>query len=157
MLKNPLIKNVLSSLAIAGFGFLLLNVAFIFDWLLQSLIIRLIRYFTPVDFQANFQWFPPVMQGVFVIVIGIISWFVFKSKFGTLYKAIYMTVPLAVVLVISGILLYRWPIAVYSFGTLFTFGLLYYFYRTKKPWLYYYTVLLVSTTLLIFTLSGGEI
>ena len=97
------------------------------------------------------------MHGSFVVIIGIISWFVFKSKLKEIYKAIYMTVPLAVVFVTIGIFLFQWPIAVYLLGTLFGIGALYYFYRTKQHWIYYYTLILVGLTLAIFTLLGGEI
>jgi len=103
MFKNPIVKNILSVVAVAVFGFILLNLAFIFDFLVQSLVIGLIKLFIPVvDLMTNFQWLPPAMHGLFVVIIGIISWLVFRSKLGTLYKAIYMTVPLAVVLVTIG-------------------------------------------------------
>ena len=85
MFKNPIVKNILSVVAVAVFGFILLNLAFILDFLIQSSMIGLIKLFTPVNFETNFQWLPPVMHGLFVVIIGIISWFVFQSKLGTLY------------------------------------------------------------------------
>ena len=157
MFKNPIVKNILSAVAVAVFGFILLNLAFMFDFLVQSLVIGLIKLFTPVDLMTNFQWLPPAMHGLFVVIISIISWFVFRSKLGTLYKAIYMTVPLAVVFVTLGIFFYRWPIVSFSLGGLFGIGVLYYFYRTKQPWLYYYTVILVGFTMLLVGLLGVEI
>lgn len=36
-------------------------------------------------------------------------------------------------------------------------GLLTYFWHTRQPWLYSYTVILVAAVLSIFFLSGGEI
>jgi len=68
-----------------------------------------------------------------------------------------MTVPTAVVLVTIGILLYSLPVVPYIVGAILTVGVLFYFYRTKEPWLYYYSVILVAITLMIFTLMGGEI
>lgn len=68
-----------------------------------------------------------------------------------------MTVPLAVVLISLGIFFYRWPVVVYLSGGLFSISVLYYFHRTRQPWLYYYTLILVNITLAIFTLLGGEI
>ena len=68
-----------------------------------------------------------------------------------------MTVPLAVVFVTIGIFLYRWSAAAYSLGGLFGAGVLYYLYRAKQPWIYYYTVMLVGLVLAIFSLAGGEI
>lgn len=157
MFKNPMVKNILSALAVAGFGFILLNFTFIFDFLLHSLVIGLIKLFIPINPMITYYWFPPMMHALFVVVIGLISWLIFRSKLGVLYKAIYMTVPSAVVFVTLGMFLYRWPVAAYSIGSLCGIGILFYFYRTKQPWLYYYSVILVALALAIFSLSGGEI
>ena len=157
MFKKPIVKNVLSAVAVAIFGFILLNLTFIFDFLIQSLVDSVIKLFTPADINMDWSWFPPVKHAVFVVIIGLISWFVFRSKLGMFYKAIYMTVPLAVVFVTLGMFLYHWPIAAYSLGGLFGIGVLYYFYRTKQPWLYYYTVILIGLVMLLVGLLGVEI
>ena len=157
MFKNPVVKNILSAVAVAGLGFILLGLTFIFDFLFQSLVDGIIKLFTIADINMTWHWFPPVKHAVFVMIIGLISLPIFRSKLGVLHKAIYMTVPLAVVFVTLGIFLYRWPIAVYSLGSLLGIGIFYYFYRNKQPWIYYYTVILVGLTLVIFTLLGGEI
>ena len=157
MFKNPIVKNILSAVAVAGFGFILLNLTFLFDFLFQSLVDAIVTLFTPVNFNMAWNWFPPVKHALFVGVIGVISWFVFRSKLGVLYKAIFMTVPLAVVFATLGIFLYRWPVAAYSIGSLLGIGVLYYFYRTKQPWLYYYTVILIGITMLLVGLLGVEI
>jgi hypothetical protein len=68
-----------------------------------------------------------------------------------------MTVPTAVALATIGIFLYRWPVVAFSTGGLFSVGVLCSFYRTKQPWIYYYTVILVATTLAIMTFLGVEI
>lgn len=157
MIKNPVLKNILSAAAVAGFGFILLNIAFIFDFIFQSLIIGTVKFFTAGDPSMELFWFPPMLHILFVIVIGLISWFVFKSKLRPLFKAIYMTVPLAVVFVTIEIFLYRWPMAVFSLSGLFGAGILYYLYRAKQLWIYYYTVILVGIVLTVFSLAGGEI
>jgi len=131
-LKKPLAKNILSTLAVVIFGFILLNLTFLFDFLFQSSIIGFIKLFTPVDLMGNFHWFPPVMHILFMIVIGLISWFVFKSKLGALYKAIFMTVPLAVVFVTMGMFLGQWPTVVYSIGGLLFIGILFYFFAPRN-------------------------
>lgn len=156
MLKNPILKNILSAVAVAGFGFILLGLTFIFDALFQSLTDGVIQLFTTADINMAWGWYPSVKHATFVVVIGLISLPIFWSKLSTLYKAIYMSVPLAVVFVTLGMFLYRWPVAVYSLGSLFSIGVLYYFYRAKQPWLYFYTVILVGLVLAIFTISGGE-
>jgi hypothetical protein len=156
-LEKPIVKNLLSALAIAVFGFILLNLTFLFDALYQGIIRGIIGIFIPLRPELELRWFPPLMHFSFVVIIGIVSWFIFKSRLKEIYKAIYMTVPVAVVLATVGMFLYRWQILSYSIGSLFCIGTLYYFYRTKQPWLYYYTVVLVGLTMGIFTLLGGEI
>jgi len=157
LLEKPWVKNILSAIAVAIFGLILLNLTFIFDALYQGLIRRIVGLFISLDPDMRLYWFPPLMHGSFVVIIGLISWFVFRSKLKMLYKAVYMTVPVAVVLVTLGIFLYGWPIVLYSVGSLLCICTLYYFFRTKQPWLYYYTVVLVGLTLAIYTLLGGEI
>lgn len=155
--RNKFVKNILSAIAVAIFGFILLNLTFIFDFLFQSLIDGVIKLFTPADINMAWHWFPPMKHAMFVVIIGLISWFVFKSKLKVLYKAIYMTVPLAVVFATIGIFFYRWQIAVYSLGGLFGVGVLYYLYKTKQPWLYYYTLILIGIVMLLVRLLGVEI
>ena len=136
---------------------MLLGFMFLLDFLFQSLVDGVVRFFTPDDFNMAWHWFPPTKHAMFVVVIGLISWPIFRSKLHTLYKAIYMTVPLAVVFVTAGIFLYRWPVLPYLVGALLTAGVLFYLYRTKRPWLYFYTVILVALSLMILTLLGVEI
>ena len=155
MFKNPYVKNVLLALAVAVFGFVLLNLTFLFNFL----VFKLIGFFVSDEFVAThqWQWFPIMRHALFLVLIGFISWPIFLSKLGTLYKAIYMTVPVAVLLANIGIFLYEWPVVPYVVGGVCILVVLYYFYRTKQPWLYYYSAILVALTLMVFTLLGGEI
>lgn len=156
-LHNQKVKNILSALAVAIFGFILLNITFLFDAGFQKFIDAIIGFFTPVDVNMAWNWYPPLKHGLFVILIVLISWFIFKTKLGMLYKAIYMSVPVAVVLATIGIFFYQWPIIPFLLGAFFCIGVIYYLYRTKQPWLYYFTVIFWAIVLAIFTLSGGEI
>ncbi|MFA6410045.1 MAG: hypothetical protein WCW26_00505 [Candidatus Buchananbacteria bacterium] len=152
-----MVKNVLSAAAVPIFGFILLNFTFIFNAIFQGIIRGLFRLFAPLEPNMDIYWFPPSTRILFAAIILLISWFIFRSKLKVIYKAIYLVVPITVILVTAGIFLYHWPIISYSFGGLFCAGILYYLYRTKQSWLYYYTVLLVGLVLLIFNLLGGEI
>ncbi len=157
MLKNPHVKNVLSALVVAIFGFILLNLTFLLDFFFQNLVDRFIKFFIPHNLNMSNSWFPLMKHAMFVVIIGLISWYIFRSKLGLLYKAIYMTVPVVVVLATFGIFLYHWPLIAISVGSLLTVGTLYYFHRTKQSWLYYFSVIIVPLVLLIMTLAGGEI
>jgi len=155
--KNKTFKNILSALTVAFFGFFLLNLTFIFDAFYQNAIRGIIALSINLGPDTQLYWFPPLMHISFVVIIGIISWFIFKSKLKTSYKATFMIVPLAVVLVTIGMFFYRWPIAVYSLGCLFSLGILYYLYHTKQPWLYYFTLILISFIMLMVGVFNVEI
>jgi len=155
--KYPFIKNVLLALAIAVLGFIFLTLTFVFDALFQSLIDGVIKLFTSVDINMVWYWFPPIKHVMFVVVIGIISWFIFRIKLSDFWKATYMIVPLAVVFATIGMFFYQWPVVVYLIGGLFGIGILYYLYKTKQPWLYYYALILIGITMLLVALLGIEI
>jgi hypothetical protein len=143
---------------VAAIGFVLLNLTF----LLNYLVFQFINIFMPSNPMPSNpesapQWFPLARHILFLIIIALISWIVFRSKLRVLIKAIFMTVPTAVTLVTIGILLYPSPVLPYLVGALLTIGVLFYFYRTHRPWLYYYSVILVALVLMVFTLMGGEI
>jgi hypothetical protein len=146
-------KNILSALAVAVLGCVLLSLAF----LLNFLLFKLIDFILPHELMSAFQWFPMARHALFLVIIVLISWPVLRSKLSTLYKAIYLTVPVTVVLVSIGIFMYQWPPAAYLVAGIFTAGILFYLYCMRQPWIYYYTVLLVALTLMVFTLLGGQI
>jgi hypothetical protein len=157
MLKNAYVKNILSALAVTVFGFMLLNLTFIFDYLLTTLISLPVQVFSSTGFEATNRWFPPLTQLIFVIVIAVISRFVFKSKLGEIHKAVFSTAPAAVTFAIIGIALNRWPVIAYGVSALVLGAVLVYLYRARESWVYYYAVILVAWTLLIMDLTGTEI
>lgn len=156
-LENRAVKNILSAVAVAVFGCILLNLTFIFDFLFQTLVDTFVKLFSSADLNMTTSWYPGVKHALFVIIIGILSWFVFRTKLSMLYKAIFLTVPTAVALLTIGIFLLRTPIVAFALGGLLTAGVLYYFYRTKQPWLYYYAVILVGFAMAVVGLTGVEI
>lgn len=153
MLKNPIAKNILSAIAVAGFGYVLLTLLFI----LYALLAQFVLLFLPANFVMTSRWFMPTFHALFMTIIGAISWFIFRSNLGVLYKAIFMTAPLSVVFVTLGMFLGRWPVISYLLGVLFGVGVLYYLYRTKQPWLYYYTLILVGLVFAIMSILRVEI
>ena len=133
---------------------MLLNLTFLFN----ALVFQVIDSFVPRNPDvAPPRYFPLARHALFLIIIALISWAVFRTRLRPLLKAIFMTVPTAVVLVTIGIVLYPSPVLPYLVGAVLTIGVVLYFYRTKRPWLYYYSVVLVALVLMVFTLMGGEI
>ncbi len=153
LLKKPLIKNILSVLAVSFFGFALWNTAFI----VYAALVNLPMLFLPPDFARTSHWFMTLMLIVFFVLLVVLSWFVFRSSLPDLFKATYMTMPLVVALVSIGILTYPNPWLAYWLSASVVAVALTILIMTKRSWIYYYAILFTSITLLIFTLSGGEI
>jgi hypothetical protein len=156
MLKYPAVRNVLPAIGIAFLGFILLNLTFMLDYLFHISIIGLVKLFTSQDPGMRSVWFPPAMHIAFTVLIGLISWIIFRSRLNNFFKATFLTVPSAVVLVTAGMFLYRLPIIAYSLSSLLVAGILFIFYRTKMSWLFSFAVILVALTLLISNLLGME-
>jgi hypothetical protein len=152
LFKHPYVKNILSALVVACVGFVLLNLTF----LLAYLVNQFITLFSPDNPETFHQWLTMIGDIIFLIIIALISWVILRSKLSVLIKATFLTVPTAVALVTIGILLSSLSVLPYLIGALSTISVMFYFYRTHQSWLYYYSVILVALTLLVFTLMGGE-
>ncbi len=148
-------KNVLQAAAVAAGGFVMWNVAFIlaagvingFNWLARLLAGN-------KDFAVN------MMYGgyLYVIIILVISWFIFKSKLPTLAKAIYLPMPLMVLLLFQGIRLYEQPQWIpITIGAIIVCLVLLYLYKKKLSWLYYFATLYTGAMALYIILSGIDI
>jgi len=157
VLKKNVLKIIASLIAVPVFGMILLNVAFLLDALYQSVVRTCVGFFIPLGPDMKIYWFPPLMHISYLVIILVITFFVFRSKLAAIYKAIFMIVPLAAVSVTMGMLLYQWPYVVYSVGGLFFIGVIYLLYRTKKPWIYFYSAAVIGMTMLMIQLLGVEI
>jgi hypothetical protein len=151
--RHSWLKIILYALLITAAGFILLNIIFI----LYALFFNLFDLFMPDKPAAPYRWLPILRHISFLVIIGLISWPILVSRTKPLFKAIYLTVPTATLLVTIGILLNEWPVWTYIIGGLITAGILWYLYRKQQPWFYYYTIVLISAGLLVFNLAGGEI
>ena len=151
MKLKPYQKNVLSALVIIIGGFALFNIAFLLAALVINATMRVL---------GMAQHEAPSMVGrvLFLILIILSSWFVFRSKLKDLIKATFLTMPLMVVLVMAGISLYqqaRWMVA--GIGAVFIFSVLYYLYKKKLSWLYYFSTFYVAIVALCVMLFNVEI
>jgi hypothetical protein len=157
LLKNKALMAALQLLAVPILGFVLLNIAFMLDFIFQSALRAIINLFVPLSPDTAVGFIPYSLHFSFMIAILIISWFIFRSKLGTLLKAVYMVVPLATVFATIGILFYPLQIVVLTLGGLFFLGLLYYLYKTKQPWLYYYALAFIGVLMLLVAITGVDI
>ena len=151
MKLKPYQKNILTALVIIIGGFALFNIAFLLAALVINATMRVL---------GMAQHEAPSMVGrvLFLILIILSSWFVFRSKLKDLIKATFLTMPLMVVLVMAGISLYqqaRWMVG--GIGAVIIFAVLYYLYKKKLSWLYYFSTLYVAIVALCVMLFNVEI
>ena len=148
-------KNLLSALIITVGGFLLFNVAFMLAAAVHqacSLIVRLIA--GRDDFAVNLIFW----QYLFILLVLGISWFIFKSKWKTLIKATYLTMPIMVLLVFVGIRFFEQPKWVpIGIGVILLGAVLLYLYKKRLPWQYFYATLFTGIVALVIVLAGIEI
>lgn len=151
---NKNLKTALTVVAVPVFGFILLNLTFILDAGYQFLINR----FFPHNYDMEISWFPPAKHASFVVIILVISFFVFRAKkLKDIYKAIYACVPTAVTLVTVGMFLNHWQILVYIVSAVIYAAIILFLFLKKKPWVYWYSVTLTAAVLLIMAVTGVEI
>ena len=145
MIKNPGLKNTLSALAILASIPILLTLLFLFYALIFNF------YYTIL------HWGQTAGPFTLFVILAVLSWFIFRSKLATLYKAIYTTMPVATILAFIAIYFHSQPLLIYSLGALVSLGVLAYLFFAKKSWLYYFSVIPISIVLLLVQLLGVEI
>jgi hypothetical protein len=130
-------KNILLVLVIVVGGFILFNLAF----LLAAFVINA----TIIVLGVTQNEAPPMVGRVlYLLLMFLISWFVFRSRLKDIIKATYLTMPLMIILVMGGISLYqqsKWVIA--GIGAVIICAELSYLYKKKLSWLYYFSTFYV--------------
>lgn len=135
-------KNILSAFVIVIGGFILFNLAFLLAFLVikSSMIVLGVAENAP----------PPMLsRALYLILVCLMSWFIFRSRLNKLLKATYLTMPLMVILVVTGISFYgqsKWLIA--GVGAVIIFAVLYYLYKKKLSWQYFFAVFYVCAVAL---------
>jgi hypothetical protein len=144
-------KNVLSLIVIVGVGFILFNVAFV----LAALVINGTSRMLGADPQAA----PPLVgMAIYLVLILLLSWFVFRSKLNDLVKATFLTMPLMVILMMVGVRIYQqsqWIIV--GIGAAIVGAVIVYLYSKKLSWHYYFATVYVALLALMIMLTGMEI
>lgn len=95
---------------------------------------------------------------LYLFLIFLISWFVFRSRLNDIIKATFLTMPLMVILVMVGISLYqqsKWMIV--GIGAVIICAVLSYLYKKKLSWLYYFSTFYVAVLALCVMLFNVQI
>jgi uncharacterized membrane protein (UPF0136 family) len=130
--------KLLSGIVIIICGFILFNIAFMTAAFIMNTTNRILG--------LGENAAPHIIGAlIFLLVLAVLSWLVYRSKQNKLIKATALTVPLMVLLTIVGMQLYEQPKWVpFLLGGAIVTGLSYYLYKMKSPWEYYFAVICVS-------------
>lgn len=144
-------KNMLSVLVIVVGGFVLFNAVFLLAAFVMNASTRV--FGMPEGAAPYF-----LSRVLFLILVFMISSGVFKSRLNTLAKATFLTMPLMVVLVMVGMVLYQQPkFLQIGIGTLIISAAIYYLYKKTLSWHYYFSVLYVAVLSLCIILFDIQI
>jgi hypothetical protein len=138
---------------VAAGGIILLNLTFVAYFLFVSALDVVL----PGKGGDAHDWVRALELGLFVLLVGSVSWWVLRSGLRSLLKAAYLTVPLGVAYASLGVLLSRWPGVAVALGIVFFAVVLGYLRRSAQPWIYIYALVLVSVAMLAITLTGTDI
>ncbi|MCR3956254.1 MAG: hypothetical protein NUK57_08130 [Gudongella sp.] len=147
---NPIFAIIIIPVA----GFVLLNLSF----LIAAGTTFCLHFLFRQGEGSGLTMLPTITHLAPMIVLLVLSYLALINKrIPGVFKAAFAMVPTAVLLAYTGIFFYNWPVAVYTLSSLIVAAILFYLYRTKRLWIYYYGVLLVSAALLYMQISGIDI
>lgn len=138
MKLKPYQKNALSVLAVAAGGFILFNLAFI----LAAIVINASMSFLGMAENAA----PPAVgRVVYLLLIFLISWLIFRSRLNLIIKASFLAMLLMVILVLAGLSLYQYSKWItIGIGAVIICTVLFYLHKKKLSWLYYFSTFYVA-------------
>lgn len=145
-------KNVLSALIIAVGGFVLWNIAF----MLAALVMRV---YMMIMGQFGAPGGAMLWKYVLLVIVLLISFFFLRAKqLKVLIKATFLTMPLMVVLILIGIQFWEQPKWVpITSGGVIVLIVLFYLYKKKLTWPYYFATIFTATTALFVVLADVQI
>lgn len=138
MKLKPYQKNTLSVLAVAAMGFILFNLAFI----LAAIVIN--GSMSVLGMAENAA--PPAIGRVlYLLLIFLISWLVFRSRLNEIIKAAFLAMLLMVIIVMLGLSLYQYSMWItIGIGAVIISTVLFYVHKKKLSWLYYFSTFYVT-------------
>lgn len=135
--------------AIVVGGFILFNLGF----LLAAVVIRGTQILLGPTLGS-----PAIGRYVFLAVMGLISWFVFKSKLPTIAKATFMSLPLITLLLMIGISFFGTPLWLTIALDATVIGVvLFNLKQNHYPWQYYFSTGYVAILMVIIGITGMDI
>lgn len=144
------LKNILSAVMIMAGGLALFTLAFLTTAFVTNAFIRVFGMERIGNPHGTGRWFT-------LLLILFLSWLIFRSKINDTVKATFLTMPLMVVLVLTGIGFYQQPAWIVGIGAVVIGAVLFYFHQRRLPWVYYFATLYVAALALYVLVSGVDI
>lgn len=157
MSGKQVVSELLSAVLVAALGFVLLNLTFLAYAAFHNTIFSLMYGTNREEMQDFVRFDPMYLRWIFLVIVAVAFWLVYRSRLHVVLKAAFMMVPFATLLVLIGIQFYLMPVAVYVISGIAGAIVLLVIYRRKEHWLYAFSALLVMVTLLIMGLLGIDI
>lgn len=149
-------KYVLPAVAVLVLGYIFLNLAFLLDFFYQTIIRALLQPIYQWD-KDSFSLFPAVLHISYLLLLGILSWFLLRLRMHRILKASYLTVPLAAGYVTIGMFTYANQVVSFLCGAVFGGITLYAILKTKLHWLYQFAWGAITVTMILGAIFGMEI
>jgi hypothetical protein len=157
-IKNPKLKKTIEGLGIIIIGLIFLNLTFVLAAVFQGLLRFIFKLFVQFNEDSPYTVIPAIIRLLFLIFIFFISWLILqKSKLPDFWKATFFVVPLATTFVTIGIFFYQTPPLVYVISIISGLLIFYYLYKTKKSWLYYFSLFFICILMLLVQILKIEI
>lgn len=144
------LKNILSAVMIMAGGLALFTLAFLTTAFVTNAFIRVFGMERIGNPYGTGRWFT-------LLLILFLSWLIFRSKINDTVKATFLTMPLMVVLVLTGIGFYQQPAWIVGIGAVVIGAVLFYLHQRRLPWVYYFATLYVAALALYVLVSGVDI
>lgn len=151
MKANPIKKYALPAGIIVVGGFILFNLAFILTALVVNLLLA-------VEGNPESSILHIVGRLLALLLILVIIGLILRTRINHTVKATFMTMPLMTILVLLGITFYGQPLWVlYGVGAAIILAVLFFLYKRKLPWVYYFATLFVAALGIFIMATGMDI
>lgn len=154
--NNSIVQNVLVSILVIISVQILLNIAFMADFLFQTMLDFILKLFIRSNLNRT-MWYPSLKHFLFLLIIALITWIIIRSKLNRIIKAIYISVPLAAAYLTIGMFLYKWQKISITVSNILSILILYYLVRNKKHWLYFLVFIIIVITFLLVSIFKIQI
>lgn len=152
-MPKKITKGLIAVIIVLFFGFFLNELFTVVEFFLQQFSDFFIFKITGYNVDNPANWYVMIKHFAFIVLVGIISRLVFKSKLHPILKASYLVPTFALIYSIINSLLSNFTFVNYLVSFYFFVGALYALRKSKLNWLYSFSLIAVSTAVILSMIS----